>query len=118
MTVGQHTRSVPGVYGGLTIGGWRDQFRQRSETGTWSLAPMDCGYVADLLEAMRSERIADAQAIMEAQAEAASLRSQRDELADLVTRLLPYVEDVANDPAYKPGHIGSLLREMRAKVTP
>jgi hypothetical protein len=43
----------------------------------------------------------------------ASLIAAAPELLDLLARALPFVEDAVADPAYKPGFVHKLTREIR-----
>lgn len=37
-------------------------------------------------------------------------------LLDLLTRILPYIEDAEGDPVYKPGAVRRLTQEIRAAI--
>lgn len=39
-----------------------------------------------------------------------------DRLTDLLARLLPYIEDIERDPAYKPGFVRKLTAEIREAI--
>lgn len=42
--------------------------------------------------------------------------ASRADLIDLLARALPYVEDAASDPAYKPAAVGKLASAIRAAI--
>ena len=44
------------------------------------------------------------------------LEAQRDQLLDLLTIALPYIEDAEKDPVYKQGVVAKLTKQMRAAI--
>lgn len=41
-----------------------------------------------------------------------------EHIADLLCRALPFIEDAAHDPAYKPGVAAKFAREIRKAIEP
>lgn len=41
---------------------------------------------------------------------------EMDHMLDLLARALPFVEEAANDPAYKKGAVAELIREIREEL--
>lgn len=46
----------------------------------------------------------------------AKLIALSPKLLDLLARALPFVEDAETDPAYKPGHVRKLVKEIRDAI--